>query len=193
MRLRQTERRFVVTTDSAHALRTYSNLLADLTLGGPAQAWVADVTSIRLPTTIAYLPCILDAWSRRGVGWHPSRAMDTPLTLAALDQALATRQPPGLIQHSDRGVQYANVTYYGWLRDASAQISMAAGGNPYENAIKTLRREVVSLQYYQTFQEAETNLGRFIADVSNAKRLHSRLGCLPPIEFEAVHAVVARS
>jgi len=102
----QLERRFVRTTDSAHALRTYPNLLADLAPAGPGQAWVADITSIRLPTTFAYLACVLDAWSRRCVGWELSQAIDTTLTLAALDQALAKRRPaPGLIHHSDRGVQ----------------------------------------------------------------------------------------
>jgi putative transposase len=185
------ERRFVVTTDSAHPLRTYPNLLAG--------AWVADLTYIRLPTTFAYLACLLDAWSRRCVGWHLSRTIDTSLTLTALDHALtARRPPPGLIHHSDRGVQYASTPYVTRLTESRAQISMAAVGNPYENAaaesfFKTLKREEVSLNHYQTFQEAEANLGRFIADVYNAKRLHSSLGYVPPIEFEAIHAAPARS
>ena len=189
----QLKRRFVVTTDSAHALRTYRNLLAGAALAGPDQAWVADITYIRLPTAFAYLACVLDAWSRRCVGWCLSRAIDTRLTLRALDHALAARSPtPGLIHHSDRGVQYASGEYVARLAEAGVHISMAAAGNPYENAkaesfFKTLKCEEVYLQQYRTFAEAEANLGRFIADVYNAKRLHSSLGCLPPAEFEANH------
>lgn len=184
------ERRFVRTTDAAHALRTDPNLLVDLVLARPDHAWVADITSIRLPTTFADLACVLDAWSRRCVGWQLSRAIDTTLTLAALDQALTTRRPaPGLIHHSDRGVQYASAASITRLNDAGAQVSMSAVGNPYDNAnaegfFKTLKREEVYLNNYQTFGDAAENLGRFIGDVSNAKRLHLSLGYRPPIEFE---------
>jgi len=187
----QLQRRFVHTTDSAHALRTYPNLLKDVAPVRPDEAWVADLTYIRLPTTFAYLACVLDAWSRRCVGWQLSRTIDTTVTLAALNRALTTRQPaPGLIHHSDRGVQYASAPYIARLHDAGAQVSMSAVGNPYDNAkaesfFKTLKREEVYLNHYQTFQEAEANLSRFIGDVSNAKRLHSSLGYRPPIEFEA--------
>jgi len=186
----QLERRFVRTTDSAHPFRTYPNLLAEMTPSGPDQAWVADLTYIRLPTTFAYLACVLDAWSRRCVGWQLSRDIDTTLTLAALEQAVTTRRPtPGLIHHSDRGVQYASAAYIARLTDAGAQISMSAVGNPYDNAkaesfFKTLKREEVYLNHYRTFADAAQNLGRFIGDVYNAKRLHSSLGYRPPIEFE---------
>ena len=193
----QLERRFVVTTDSGHALRTYPNLLADAPLAGPDQAWVADITYIRLPTAFAYLACILDAWSRRCVGWHLARWIDTGLTLAALERAIAERRPPpGLIHHSDRGVQYASAAYVARLTAVGARPSMAAVGNPYDNAqaesfFKTLKREEVYLNHYQTFQEAEANLGRFIGDVYNAKRLHSSLGYRPPLEFEALHTATS--
>jgi transposase InsO family protein len=194
----QLERRFVRTTDSGHALRIYPNLLADLTPAHPDHAWVADITYIRLPTTFAYLACVLDAWSRRCVGWQLSRAIDTTLTLAALDQALARRRPgPGLIHHSDRGVQYASAAYIERLTDAGIQVSMSAVGNPYDNAkaesfFKTLKREEVYLNHYQTFDDANQNLGRFIGDVYNAKRLHSSLGYLPPIEFEDDYVTTLR-
>jgi putative transposase len=134
---------------------------------------------------------VLDAWSRCCVGWELSRTIDTTVTLAALDRALSTRHPaPGLIHHSDRGVQYASAPYIARLHDAGAQISMSATGNPYDNAkaesfFKTLKREEVYLNSYQTFRDAQENLDRFIGDVYNVKRLHSSLGYLPPIEFEA--------
>jgi len=194
----QLERRFVRTTDSAHALRTYPNLLGDAVPSGPDQAWVADITYIRLPTTFAYLACVLDAWSRRCIGWAFSRFIDTTLTLTALERALAGRQPgAGMIHHSDRGVQYASAAYTARLLAVGARISMSAVGNPYDNAkaesfFKTLKREEVHLNHYQTFQDAEVNLGRFIDDVYNAKRLHSSLGYRPPIEAEATYLATVR-
>jgi transposase InsO family protein len=134
---------------------------------------------------------------RRCVGWALSRTIDTDLTLAALDLALVTRQPDaGLIHHSDQGVQYASATSVARLEEAGVQISMTATGNPYENAkaesfFKTRKCEEVYLQDYQTFQEAETNLERFIEAVYNRKRWHSSLGYLPPDEFEAAYALAA--
>jgi putative transposase len=187
----QLKRRFIVTTDSAHGYRTYPNLLAQATLDRRDQAWVADITYIRLPTTFVYLACILDAFSRRCIGWKLSRQIDTRLTLAALEMAIERRQPRlGLIHHSDRGVQYASTEYVSCLEEIGARVSMSATGNPYDNAkaesfFKTLKREEVYLNDYQTFAAAEVNLGQFIDDVYNTKRLHSSLGYLPPAEFEA--------
>ena len=185
------KRRFLVTTDSAHGLPTYPNLLAQTTLSAPNQAWVADITYVRLPTSFAYLACVLDAYSRRCVGWTLSRQIDTQLALDALEMALTQRHPaPGLIHHSDRGVQYASLAYVARLEQAGARVSMSAKGNPYDNAkaesfFKTLKREEVYLQEYRTFAEAERNLSHFMAAVYNQKRLHSSLGYLPPVEFEA--------
>lgn len=186
----QLKRHFVVTTQSDHSLTTYPNLLADAQLTCRDQAWVADITYIRLPTAFVYLACLLDAWSRRCVGWHLSRQIDTSLSLAALDRALQTRDPAsGVIHHSDRGVQYASAAYVDCLTAAGARISMSAIGNPYDNAkaesfFKTLKREEVYLNQYDSFADAEANLGHFIEEVYNTKRLHSSLGYRPPVEFE---------
>lgn len=187
----QLKRQFVVTTDSAHSYTTYPNRLAERDVTAPDQAWVADITYVRLPTTFVYLACVLDAYSRRCIGWRLSRQIDTRLTLAALEMALTQRRPaPGLIHHSDQGVQYASLSYIERLEQAGILVSMSAKGNPYDNAkaesfFKTLKREEVYLQEYRTFAEAESNLGHFIEAVYNQKRLHSSLGYLPPVEFEA--------
>lgn len=193
----QLKRRFVVTTGSDHGLRRYPNLVTDFVVARPDQVWVADITYIRLPTGFVYLACLLDGYSRRCVGWALSRTIDSGLTLTALELALTTRQPgSGLIHHSDQGVQYASAAYVERLTQVGVQISMAASGNPYENAkaesfFKTLKVEEVYLNDYQTFQEAEANLTRFIEDVYNRKRLHSSLGYLPPDEFEAAYEMAA--
>jgi putative transposase len=145
----QLQRTWMTTTDSRHTMQTYPNLLSHLPLTRPNQAWVADITYIRLPSTFIYLACVLDAWSRRCVGWQLSRTIDTELTLAALDRAIVLRQPPaGLIHHSDRGVQYASTAYIERLLGIGAEVSMSAKGNPYDTAkaesfFKTLKREEV--------------------------------------------------
>jgi putative transposase len=186
------KRRFVATTDSRHGLGHYPNLLRERVPSGPNQAWVADITYIRLPTMFCYLATLLDAWSRRCVGWELSPTIDTDLTLAALERAITDRQPaPGLIHHSDHGVQYASTRYVARLEHLGVHISMAAIGHVYENALAesffaTLKREEVYLHDYQSVAEAEANLERFIDDVSNHKRLHSSLGYRPPSEFEGL-------
>lgn len=168
----------------------YPNLLKGVVLTGLDQAWVVDITYIRLPQGFVYLACVLDAFSRRCLAWHLSQDIDTRLTLAALDKALAARQPqPGLIHHSDRGVQYASLEYVARLTEVGAWISMSAAGCPYDNAkaesfCKTLKNEEVYLNQYHNFAQALANIGAFLDDVYNVKRLHSSLGYLPPVEFE---------
>jgi len=189
----QQRRRWVRTTDSAHGLAVYPNLLAQRgwrQLTAPNQAWVADLTYIRLPGGFCYLAALLDAYSRRVVGWSLARSLDAAVALAALEQALAHREPPpGWIHHSDRGVQYACRDYVRRLQAAGARISMTAVGSPRENAqaesfFRTLKREEVYLADYGSFAEAEQRLGQFLNEVYNQKRLHSALGYVPPQEFE---------
>ena len=195
----QIKRRFKVTTNSAHAFARYPNLIKDIELDGPDEVWVSDITYVKLPTSFCYLAAILDAYSRRCVGWRLSRQIDTSLILSALEMALAARRPAaGLIHHSDQGVQYASGEYVLRLEKTGARISMAAVGNPYENAkaesfFRNLKMEEVYLKDYRDFEEAEENIGQFIGEVYNEKRLHSSLGYLPPVEFEALHALKARS
>jgi transposase InsO family protein len=195
----QLKRRFKVTTDSAHAFGRYPNLLENTEIDELDQAWLSDITYVRVPTTFCYLAAILEAYSRRCVGWCLSRFMDTRLTLWALEMALGVRRPAcGLIHHSDQGVQYASSEYVARLEEAGARISMASVGNPYENAkaesfFRTLKMEEVYLKDYQGFEEAHENIGEFIEEVYNRKRLHSSLGYLPPVEFEAQHDLKVRS
>jgi putative transposase len=195
----QLRRRFKVSTDSAHSFGSHPNLLKDVVLDGPDQGWISDITYVRLPSTFCYLAAVLDAYSRLCVGWCLSRWIDTRLTLSALEMALFGRRPaPGLIHHSDQGVQYASSEYVARLEDAGARISMAAVGNPYENAkaesfFRTLKMEEVYLKDYQDFEEAYENIGQFIEELYNEKRLHSSLGYLPPVEFEALHTLKAGS
>jgi putative transposase len=190
----QPRRRFVATTDSAHEEPVYPNLLPDVRPTGPNQVWVADLTYLRLEREYAYLAVILDAWSRKVVGYAVSHLLDARLPVAALEAALETRQPPpGLIHHSDRGVQYASRRYRERLTEAGLRGSMSRTGNPYDNAkaesfIKTLKHEEVYLHDYATLQDVIERLPRFLEEVYNRRRLHSALGYLPPEEYEALHA-----
>lgn len=194
------KKRFVIaTTNSRHRFPVYPNGLAGIVWERPDQAWVADLTYIRLRSAFVYLACILDAFSRRCVGWHLSREMTTQLPLAALKHAIAERRPqPGLIHHSDRGVQYASYDYTEQWQQIGAQISMSSVSNPYDNAkaesfFKTLKQEEVYLKEYESFADAEANLALFIEMGYNTKRLHSSLGYLPPAEFEATYISVPGS
>lgn len=185
-------RKFVVTTDSAHALPVYPNLARGMTLTDLDQLWVADITYLRLRTEFVYLAVILDAFSRRVIGWALGRTMEDTLTLRALRMALDQRKPaPGLVHHSDRGVQYACRDYTDLLRAHGIVISMSRQANPYDNAkaesfMKTLKYEEVFREDYRDVAEAHASIGRFLEQVYNQKRLHSALGYRPPAEFELV-------
>ncbi len=190
-------RRFVLTTDSAHDEPIFPNLLPTVQPDGPNQLWVADLTYLRLEREFAYLAVILDAWSRKVVGYAIGHVLDALLPLAAVDAALESRRPPpGLIHHSDRGVQYASRRYRERLAEAGVRGSMSRTGNPYDNAqvesfIKTLKHEEVYLHEYATVQDAIDRLPHFLEEVYNRKRLHSALGYRPPEEYEALHAQTA--
>ena len=191
----QIKRRFRPTTDSSHPLKRYPNLIAELQLDGPDLVWLSDITYVRLPEGFCYLASIIDDFSRYCVGWALSKFIDTKLTLSALQMALESRSPAaGLIHHSDQGVQYASAEYVERLERVGARISMASVGNPYENVkaesfFRTLKMEEVYLKDYRNFEQAEQNIAQFIEGVYNHKRLHSSLGYLPPVEFEAIHAL----
>ena len=183
-------RKFVVTTDSDHGLPVYPNLARTLVVTGLDQLWVADLTYLRLELEFVYLAVILDAFSRRVIGWALDRTLEAELTLQALRMALAQRRPvPGLVHHSDRGVQYASRDYTRLLQDHGIQISMSRKANPWDNAacesfIKTLKYEEVYRTEYRDLAEARASIGVFLEKVYNQKRLHSALGYLPPVEFE---------
>jgi transposase InsO family protein len=183
-------RKFVITTDSAHDRPVYPNLAGELALTGLNQLWVADITYIRLELEFVYLAVVLDAFSRRVIGWALDRSLEDELTLAALRMALRERQPaPGLVHHSDRGVQYASGDYTDLLKDHHIRISMSRKGNPYDNAtcesfMKTLKYDEVHRQEYRDLGEAQTCIQRFLEKVYNQKRLHSALGYCSPVKFE---------
>jgi transposase InsO family protein len=184
-------RKFLVTTDSRHGFRIYPNLAGEMTLSNVNQLWIADITYIRLESEFVYLAVVLDAFSRRVIGWALDRTLEAKLTVAALEMALSRRKVQvGLVHHSDRGVQYAADEYSSLLTQHGIQISMSRKGNPYDNArtesfMKTLKYEEVYRQEYRDLPDALRSLRRFIEKVYNEKRLHSALGYLPPTEFEA--------
>jgi len=185
-------RAFMVTTDSRHNFPVYPNLAREMKPTAINQLWVADITYVRLRTEFVYLAVVLDAFSRRVIGWALGRTLEAQLAVAALRMALVQRQPgPGLVHHSDRGVQYASLDYTEMLKQHQATISMSRKGNPYDNAacesfMKTLKCEEVYRNEYRNFHEAHSSIGEFLERVYNQKRLHSALGYIPPVEFENV-------
>jgi len=183
-------RKFVVTTDSNHGLPVYPNLAKEMELTGIDQLWRADITYIRLETEFVYLAVVLDAYSRRVIGWALDSHLEDDLAISALRIALKRRTPAeGLTHHSDRGVQYASKDYTGLLKENGIRISMSRRGNPYDNAacesfMKTLKYEEVYRQEYRDLAEARSNIERFMEKIYNGRRLHSALGYIPPAEFE---------
>jgi putative transposase len=186
------KQRFIRTTDSEHGLAVYPNRIKGLEVTAVNQVWVADITYIRILTGFVFLAVLLDVFSRRVVGWSISKRIDHHLTLEALLMALRVRHPgPGLIHHSDRGVQYACGQYVEKLQEHQAVISMSAKGSPYDNAyaesfFKTLKKEEVYLWEYESFIDVVERIPEFIEQVYNKKRVHSGIQYLPPQEFEAI-------
>jgi putative transposase len=180
----------VATTDSAHNHRIYPNLLKGKKTSDIDEVWVTDLTYIRLNKEFIYLAAILDRHSRKVIGWALSKSLRKEVCLAALQDAIAKRNPPkGCIHHSDRGVQYACDQYVKILKENGFQISMSAKGNPYDNAhmesfFKSLKYEEVHLYNYDDFANAITRLPHYIDELYNQRRLHSSLGYCSPAEFE---------
>ena len=183
-------KQFVTTTDSSHGLEVYLNLAARMKLTGIDQLWVADITYIRLLAEFVYLAVILDAFSRKVVGWMLERTLTSRLATEALQKAIASRKPlPGLVHHSDRGVQYASADYVAILRQHEMIPSMSRPANPYDNAscesfIKTLKREEIYANEYANLEDLRDHIEEFIERYYNQKRLHSALDYRSPDEFE---------
>jgi putative transposase len=184
-------RKFVITTDSAHDWQVYPNLARRMQVSGINQLWVADITYVRLQQEFIYLAVILDVYSRRVVGWSLSRQLDSTVAQQALKMAWDQRRPaPGLVHHSDRGLQYACGEYVKQLESYGMTISMSRPGNPYDNAwaesfMKTLKVEEADGRRYRNFDHAQSCIGTFIEEIYNRQRLHSALDYRSPVEFEA--------
>jgi transposase InsO family protein len=184
-------RKFVITTDSSHGRKVYRNLARDMVLTDVDQLWVADVTYIRLRDEFVFLAVILDACSRRVIGWALERTLEDELTLSALRMALKRRgAASGLVHHSDRGTQYASNDYTDLLKANDIKVSMSRKASPWDNAacesfMKTLKYEEVHRNEYRDLAEARASIRAFLEKIYNQKRLHSALGYLPPAEFEA--------
>jgi putative transposase len=186
----------VSTTDSSHGRKIYPNRAGTMVLTDVDQLWVADITYIRLSEEFVFLAVILDACSRRVIGWALDRTLENKLTLAALEMALSQRVvQPGLVHHSDRGTQYASGDYTDQLKGRGIEISMSRKANPWDNAacesfMKTLKYEEVLRNEYRDLREARSSISQFLEKVYNEKRLHSALGYLPPAEYEANLATI---
>jgi putative transposase len=183
-------RKYILTTDAQHEHEVYVNLAARMTVTGVNQLWVADITYIRLRAEFVYLAVIVDRFSRKAIGWALDRTLAARLTVTALRQAIAQRQPPpGAVHHSDLGVQYACADYVAELKANGMVPSMSRPGNPYDNAfcesfMKTLKQEEIYGNQYRDFQELSEHLEEFIENYYNRHRLHSALGYRTPEEFE---------
>ena len=183
-------RKFVPTSESAHRYQVYFNLAKRMTVTGINQLWVADITYIRLREEFVYLAVILDAYSRRAIGWALERSIQTRLTLAALQMAIADRRPPpGIIHHSDRGAQYACPEYIQTLLEQEMVPSMSRPGCPYDNAacesfMKTLKQEEIYANEYRDLEHLRAHLQDFLENYYNRQRLHSALNYQSPVSFE---------
>lgn len=186
----QIQRKWVRTTDSRHGLRKYPNLVAKEELRTVDQVWLSDITYLRLPSGFCYLAAVLDAFSRKVVGWSVSKNIDAALVLAALGNALESRRPgEGWIHHSDQGVQYACRGYVEAVEAAGGRLSMSSKACPYDNAkaesfFASLKKEEVHLEEYRSLEEAKAAVGHYIDDYYNLRRLHSSLRYRSPNEFE---------
>jgi transposase InsO family protein len=184
-------RKFVATTDSAHRFRVHQNLAESVELTGIDQLWVADITYIRLRQEFVFLAVVLDAYSRKVIGWQLGRKLDTSLPLGALEMAIASRRPrPGLMHHSDRGTQYASNRYVQRLEAIGASISMSRPARPWENGkcesfMNTLKREEIDARRYTSFSELQAHVEEFVDQIYNRVRLHSALNYQSPVEFES--------
>lgn len=190
-------RKFVVTTDSNRGREVCPNLARDLVLTGVDQLWMADITYIRLAEEFIYLAVMLDAYSRRLIGWALDRTIEDDLTAAALGMAVSQRTVlPRLVHHPDRGSQYASCDYTDWLKNHGIEIRVSRKGNPWDNAaceslMKTLKYEAVLRNEYRVLADSRASIGEFLDKAYNEERLHSAFGHRPPVEFEQLHKEAA--
>ncbi len=183
-------RMFVRTTDSMHDFDVALNLARRMTLTGINQLWVADFTYVRLAKEFVYIAVVLDAFSRKVVGWSVSRSLAASMPIEALNMALAERNPPpGLVHHSDRGFQYACGDYAGILKANQITPSMSRPANPYDNAgcesfMRTLKREEINASIYADLDDLRDHVSEFIDNYYNKYRLHSSLDYMSPADYE---------